>query len=80
MKVEYSADHSKFIEEDVSSVQLHYYHIKIYNEGKKLYKIMINGHKLDLHFKKELKEREFKPDDHYTVIHLQDTKVIGYYK
>lgn len=67
------------LEENNDSLMLHYYHIDIYNENQKLYKIMCEGHKIELIHKKELRQQEFKPDDKYHLIRLTNEPVIAYY-
>jgi hypothetical protein len=80
MKVDYNPTKSRALEDSADSALLHYYHINIYNQKKKLYKITINGEKLDLHFKSELKKRDFKPDDTYRVVLLSPETITGHYR
>lgn len=80
MKKDFTVTYSKKIDEFNETAELHYYHIDIYNNNKKLYKITMEGQKIDLIHKNELKKNNFPKDAKYHVIHLLNGIITAYYK
>lgn len=75
----FSSSYSKKLEDDSGTVMLHYFHINIYSNNKKLIKLMQNNQEIDLIHSDELKERDFKPDAVYTVVHLINEPIQAFY-
>lgn len=90
MKQTYSYESSRTIEEptddekcEVDTTSLFYFKPTIMKQGKKIYKITINGHKLELD--KELmkdvrKRKDWGVDDCYTVVSMCSDDLIAFYK
>jgi hypothetical protein len=83
MKVNFLPTYSKYVEQDISPVKFHYYHIDIYsdeNKSFKMYKLIQNGVNIKLDFKHELNTRDFPANAKYHLISLENDHVTAYYK
>lgn len=82
MKQIYSYDEAKNVSDDETERFMYYFHPKIMNGSKRMYKAMIKGDQIELDEKlmTELRSRTWTTDDCYTIVSMSPEKICVYYK